>query len=169
MLKHCFCCLCSAILAARYVGLLIPWPRMEHIPTTFGRHSLNYWTARGALKLHISEIGITVCILKMRRPRSRFLHNFCKFLQRLSATTKFPHRFPDFMLRAFFFFFFHCTRISLFEFVTNYLLPGMGEPGGLLSMGLHRFRHDWSDLAAAAALHCKEYWLIILAMNLKPA
>ena len=29
--------------------------------------------------------------------------------------------------------------------------PGTGEPGGLLSMGLHRVRHDWSDLAAAAA------------------
>ena len=29
--------------------------------------------------------------------------------------------------------------------------PGMGEPGGLLSMGSHRVRHDWSDLAAAAA------------------
>ena len=28
--------------------------------------------------------------------------------------------------------------------------PGMGEPGGLPSMGLHRVRHDWSDLAAAA-------------------
>ena len=30
-------------------------------------------------------------------------------------------------------------------------IPGMGEPGGLPSMGLHRVRHDWSDLAAAAA------------------
>jgi len=30
-------------------------------------------------------------------------------------------------------------------------IPGMGEPGGLLSMGSHRVRHDWSDLAAAAA------------------
>ena len=30
--------------------------------------------------------------------------------------------------------------------------PGMGEPGGLLSMGSHRVRHDWSDLAAAASL-----------------
>ena len=30
-------------------------------------------------------------------------------------------------------------------------IPGMGEPGGLLSMGLHRVGHDWSDLAAAAA------------------
>ena len=26
----------------------------------------------------------------------------------------------------------------------------MGEPGGLPSMGSHRVRHDWSDLAAAA-------------------
>ena len=30
-------------------------------------------------------------------------------------------------------------------------IPGTGEPGGLLSMGLHRVGHDWSDLAAAAA------------------
>ena len=29
--------------------------------------------------------------------------------------------------------------------------PGMVEPGGLPSMGLHRVRHDWSELAAAAA------------------
>ena len=29
--------------------------------------------------------------------------------------------------------------------------PRDGEPGGLPSMGLHRVRHDWSDLAAAAA------------------
>ena len=30
-------------------------------------------------------------------------------------------------------------------------IPGTGEPGGLPSMGLHRVRHDWSVLAAAAA------------------
>ena len=30
-------------------------------------------------------------------------------------------------------------------------IPGTGEPGGLRSMGSHRVRHDWSDLAAAAA------------------
>ena len=29
-------------------------------------------------------------------------------------------------------------------------IPGTGEPGGLPSMGSHRFRHDYSDLAAAA-------------------
>ena len=30
-------------------------------------------------------------------------------------------------------------------------IPGTGKPGGLLSMGSHRVRHDWSDLAAATA------------------
>ena len=29
-------------------------------------------------------------------------------------------------------------------------IPGLGEPGGLPSMGSHRVGHDWSDLAAAA-------------------
>ena len=31
------------------------------------------------------------------------------------------------------------------------LISGMGEPGGLPSMGLHRVGHNWSDLAAAVA------------------
>ena len=34
--------------------------------------------------------------------------------------------------------------------VLAWRIPGTGEPGGLPSMGLHRVRHDWSDLAAAA-------------------
>ena len=35
--------------------------------------------------------------------------------------------------------------------VPAWRIPGMGEPGGLLSMGWHRVGHDLSDLAAAAA------------------
>ena len=35
--------------------------------------------------------------------------------------------------------------------VLAWRIPGTGKPSGLLSMGLHRVRHDWSDLAAAAA------------------
>ena len=58
------------------------------------------------------------------------------------------------------------TRLSDFTFTSHFhalekemtthssvlawRIPGMGEPGGLPSMGLHRVRHDWSDLAAAA-------------------
>ena len=35
--------------------------------------------------------------------------------------------------------------------VLAWRIPGMGEPGGLLSMGSHRVGHNCSDLAAAAA------------------
>ena len=35
--------------------------------------------------------------------------------------------------------------------VVAWRIQGTGEPGGLPSAGLHRVRHDWSDLAAAAA------------------
>ena len=34
--------------------------------------------------------------------------------------------------------------------VLAWRIPGTGEPGALPSMGSHRVRHDWSDLAAAA-------------------
>ena len=34
--------------------------------------------------------------------------------------------------------------------VLAWRIPGTGEPGGLLSMGSHRVRHDSSNLAAAA-------------------
>ena len=36
--------------------------------------------------------------------------------------------------------------------VLAWRIPGTGEPGGLPSMGLHRVGHDWSNLAAAAAV-----------------
>ena len=42
--------------------------------------------------------------------------------------------------------------------VLAWRIPGTREPGGLLSMGSHRVRHDWSDLAAAAAL-CVRHFL----------
>ena len=34
--------------------------------------------------------------------------------------------------------------------VLAWRIPGMAEPGGLPSMGLHRVGHDWSDLALAS-------------------
>ena len=41
--------------------------------------------------------------------------------------------------------------------VLAWRIPGMGEPGGLPSMGSHRVRHDWSNLAAAAAYITSSY------------
>ena len=37
--------------------------------------------------------------------------------------------------------------------VLAWRIPRTGHPRGLPSTGLHRVRHDWSDLAAAAAIH----------------
>ena len=47
------------------------------------------------------------------------------------------------------------TKIRQKEMATHssvlaWRIPGMGEPGGLPSMGSHRVGHNWSDLAAAA-------------------
>ena len=42
------------------------------------------------------------------------------------------------------------TRWSTQSSVLAWRIPGMWEHRGLLSMGSHRVRHDWSDLAAAA-------------------
>ena len=38
--------------------------------------------------------------------------------------------------------------------VLAWRIPGMEEPRGLQSMGSHRVRHDWSDLAAATTYCC---------------
>ena len=47
---------------------------------------------------------------------------------------------------------FHChaleKEMATHSSVLAWRIPGTGEPGGLPSMGSHRVRHDWSDLAA---------------------
>ena len=52
-----------------------------------------------------------------------------------------------------FMFHFHALEkeMATHSSVLAWRIPGMGEPGGLPSMGSHRVGHDWSDLAAAAA------------------
>ena len=42
-------------------------------------------------------------------------------------------------------------------------IPGTGEPGRLPSMGWHRVRHDWSDLAAGAAAYQYTFLLCLLS------
>ena len=66
------------------------------------------------------------------------VHGFAKSLTRLSDFT--------------FTFHFHALEkaMATHSSVLAWTVPGMGEPGGLPSMGSHRVGHDWSDLAAAA-------------------
>ena len=66
-------------------------------------------------------------------------HGVAKSLTRLSDFT--------------FTFHFHAMEkeMATHSSVLDWRIPGTGEPGGVPSMGLHRVRHDRSDLAAAAA------------------
>ena len=43
--------------------------------------------------------------------------------------------------------------MSIHSSVLAWRIPGLGEPGGLPSMGSHRIRHNWSDLAVATPLY----------------
>ena len=65
------------------------------------------------------------------------------------GVTRSRTRLSDFPL----FFHFHALEkeMATHSSVLTWRIPGVGEPGGLPSMGLHRVGHDWSDLAAAAA------------------
>ena len=47
--------------------------------------------------------------------------------------------------------------------VLAWRIPGTAEPGGLPSMGSHSVGHDWSDLAAAAAVRLQHTRLPIIA------
>ena len=59
---------------------------------------------------------------------------------------------------SFFTFIFHFhaleKEMATHSSVLAWRIPGTGEPGGLPSMRLHRVGHDWSNLAAAAAVLC---------------
>ena len=43
-------------------------------------------------------------------------------------------------------------EMATHSIVLGWRIPGMAEPGGLLSTGLHRVGHDWSNFAAAVRL-----------------
>ena len=64
------------------------------------------------------------------------------------GVTKSQTRLSDFT----FTFHFHALEkeMATHSGVLAWRIPGTAEPGGLLSAGSHRVRHDWSDLAAAA-------------------
>ena len=76
-------------------------------------------------------------------------------LRRRQSDAKSRTRLSDFT----FTFHFHAKEkeMATHSSVLAWRIPGTGEPGGLQSMGSHRVRHDWSDLAAAAV---EAWWAV---------
>ena len=57
--------------------------------------------------------------------------------------------------------------MAIHSSVLAWKIPGAGGPGGLPSMVSHRVGHDWSDLAAAAAIWGdKHYEFSVNAVNI---
>ena len=65
----------------------------------------------------------------------------------------------DMTERLHFHFHFHALEkeLATHSSVIAWRIPGTAEPGGLQSVGPHRVRHDWCDLAAAAAVACGNF------------
>ena len=78
-------------------------------------------------------------------------------LAAVHAVAKSRTRLSDFT----FTFHFHALEkeMATHSSVLAWRIPGTGEPGGLPSVGSHRVRHDWSDLAAAAVAVYARGWL----------
>ena len=68
------------------------------------------------------------------------------------------------------FFHFHALEkeMATHSSVLAWRIPGTVEPGGLPSLGSHRVRHDWSDLAAAAAGNVQGFPGGAVVKNLPP-
>ena len=117
----------------------------------------------------MTRLDILVLFLILKEKLSVF-HHFILFSCGLSQVAFIMFRYISSvpMLRGFFFFswtgvgfcqnasMLHLLRWSEKEMATHssilaWRIPGTGEPGGLPSMGSHRVRHDWNNLAAAAA------------------
>ena len=52
--------------------------------------------------------------------------------------------------------------------VLAWRIPGMVEPGGLLSMGLHRVGHDWKRLSSSSStnLHSHQQFMRVCSISL---
>ena len=57
-------------------------------------------------------------------------------------------------------------KMAAHSSVLAWRIPGTGEPGGLPSMGSHRVRHNWSDLAAEANVELLYQVSIIVSIHL---
>ena len=87
--------------------------------------------------LNHSEMNLSVWLHKANR-LEKYVHGVTNSWTQLSDFT--------------FTFHFHVLEkeMATHSSVLAWRIPGMGEPGGLPSMGSHRVGHDWSNLAAAA-------------------
>ena len=115
------------------------------------------------------ELGFSICMEAFQRGNGTPLQYSClenpmngeAWWAAVHGVTKSRTRLSNFSFTSHF----HALekKMATHSSVLAWRIPGMGEPGGLPSMGLHRVGHDWSDLTAVAAAwrrFMSSYWLI---------
>ena len=134
---------------------LLNW--ITHIRNTQIISSLNIINGNKKEKLHLSYLHL--CILYIGEGNGTPLQYSClenpmdggAWKAAGHGVAKSQIRLSDFT----FTFLFHALEKEMAtpSSVLAWRIPGMGEAGGLPSLGSHRVGHDWSDLAAAAAAY----------------
>ena len=91
------------------------------------------------------------------QPTPVFLAGESQGWRSLVGCSPWGHKESDTTEWLHFHFHFHALEkeMATHSSVLGWRIPGTAELGGLPSMGSHRVGHDWSDLAAAAAVPTK--------------
>ena len=135
-------------------GILAPWPGIEPTPPAREDRVLITTDCQGSPWLHLNRQLVLNCGKGNGTPLQysclenpmdggawwAAVHGVAKSQTRLS---NFPFTFHFHALEK---------EMATHSSVFAWRIPGTGEPGGRPSMGSHRVGHDWSDLAAAAAV-----------------
>ena len=133
-----------------YVSMYLFWillpnrlvPDIEYVPVLYSRSLLVIYFIYSSIYIGEGN-GTPLQYSCLENPTGRgawwaAVHGVVKSRTRLSDFT--------------FTFHFHALEkeVATHSSVLAWRIPGTGEPGGLPSLGSHKVRYDWSDLAAAA-------------------
>ena len=129
------------------------WPRNQTGVSSIAGGFFTSWAAREAHKMARDPlISWTQAVEKQRHPTPVLLPGKSHGQRSLVGCSPWGHWELDTIERLHFHFYLRALEreMATHSSVLAWRIPGMKEPGGLLSMGSHRVRHDWSDSAAAA-------------------
>ena len=102
----------------------------------------------------------------IKKLRSKFCPKFCESVFSQQSSMLLPFSIILFYLNEKNYFTMLCwfleKEMATHSSVLAWRIPGMGEPGGLLSMGSHRVRHDWSNLAVLVSAILQHKSVIII-------
>ena len=142
------------------IGSLVPLPFLNPTWTSGSSWYTYYWYMYPSLAWIILSIILLVCEMSATvqyfREANGTPHQYSclenpmdrgAWKAAVHGVTESWTRLSDFT----FTFHFHALEkeMAIHSSVLAWRIPGMGEPGGLPSMGSHRIGHDWSDFAAA--------------------